>query len=104
MQTVNGFGLLFLRSFISDQLAFWVEFPFISILIKMLLVKWDFSPEPFRVLLSDIIFASVFTSHNASNSQASEDLKIVLTFVMISETQWTAMEAEHPMKLPENAY
>ena len=49
-------------------------------LITMLRVRRDyFSPEPFR----DIIFSSVFTSHNASNSQA---------FFMMSEARSTAVE------------
>ena len=51
-----------------------------------------FSPEPFRVLLSDIIFPSVLTSHSASNSRTSEVSKIVLTFFMILEERWTADE------------
>ena len=51
-----------------------------------------FSPEPFRVLLSDIIFPSVFTSHRASISRVSEVSKIVLTFFMMSEKRWMAVE------------
>ena len=49
-----------------------------------------FSSEPFRVLLSDIIFLSVFTSHSASNSRVSEVSKVVLPFFMMSEALWTA--------------
>ena len=45
----------------------------------------------FAVLLSDIFFPSVFTSHSASNSRVSEFLKIVLSFFM-SEARWTAIE------------
>ena len=51
-------------------------------LITMLRVRWDYiSPEPFR----DIIFSSVFTSHNVSN-------KIVPRFFMMSEARSTAVE------------
>ena len=58
-------------------------------LIMMLHVRQDyFSPEPFR----DIIFSSVFMSHDASNSQVSEVSKIVLTFFMMSEAQSAAVE------------
>ena len=51
-------------------------------LITMLQVKRDFfSPEPFRVLLADIIFFPQCASHSASNSRVSEVLKMVLTFL-----------------------
>ena len=52
----------------------------IGILITMLRVKRDFSPESFRVLLSDIIFPLVFMSHSASNSQGPEVSKLFLRF------------------------
>ena len=45
------------------------------------------SPEPFRVLLSDIIFPQVFTSHSSSNSRVSEVSKIAFTFFMMSEAR-----------------
>ena len=47
---------------------------------------------PFRVLLSDVIFALVFTSHSASNSRVSKVSKIVFTFCMMSEVRWAAVE------------
>ena len=47
---------------------------------------------PFRVLLSDIIFPSVFTSHTASSSQVSEVSKILFTFFMMSEVRWMGVE------------
>ena len=50
------------------------------------------SPEPFRILPSDISFPSVFASHNASNSRVSEVSKVVLTFFMMSEARWTAVQ------------
>ena len=51
------------------------------------------SPELFLVLLSDIIFPSVFTSHRASNSRVPKVSKIVLTwFFMMSEARWTVVE------------
>ena len=46
-----------------------------------------FSPEPFRVLLSDVTFLSVFTSHGVSDSQVSEVSEIVVMFFMMSEAQ-----------------
>ena len=58
-------------------------------LITILRVRWDyFSPEPF----GDIIFSSVFTSDNSSNSRVSEVSKIVLTFFMMSEARSSAVE------------
>ena len=38
------------------------------------------------------LFPSVFTSHSAFNSRVSEVSKIVLTFLMMSEARWMAVE------------
>ena len=52
----------------------------------MLGVKRDFSPEPFRVFLSDIIFPSVFMSHSASITPVSEVSKVICKSVYITKT------------------
>ena len=49
LQTVNGVRLVFVGSFISDQLSFWVNFPFKMFLnyAKCDLIKftWGFCPS-----------------------------------------------------------
>ena len=42
--------------------------------------------------MPDMIFSSVFASHSASSSRVPEISKVVLTFLVMSETRWRAVE------------
>ena len=42
--------------------------------------------------MPDIIFPSVFASQSASNSSVSEISSVVLTFFMMPEKRWKAVE------------
>ena len=62
----------------------------VLLLIAMLRVKRNFFLQGhFEYFRLTAYFPSVLTSHSASNSRVSEISKIVVTFFMTSEAQWT---------------
>ena len=52
----------------------------------------NFFSKAIWIICLTSFFPSVFTSHSASNSRVSEVSKIILTFCMMSETRWMAVE------------